>query len=279
MQSAAVRFGFVHGVFEGGHREEALGQLAGAVNAYQVLVDNASGANVGMPNFRVSHLSFGQTHGVAGGEEVGVRVLLPKPVYFRRARCGNGVEFTLRSNAPSIQNNQENTVFGSHGPILTQGGKPADFICRVLNFPHSGAANTPEARHSRRADVVATSAVDGTQTLVATGFKGEGEGEGVFIKEVARIASIHAASKLTQHSRRATGAVGAAFSSAEGRNEKHVYGGCLAYAIAQNPVVAWAHALALLALGVCRTTVVAAPAVRAVGLYVHTVSLAQLVRR
>ena len=74
VQVLAVLLGVAVSTYDFGIFENAA-VLAGAVDLYKVLVDDASCADVEVTHFGVTHLSVGQTNVLARGEELGVRII------------------------------------------------------------------------------------------------------------------------------------------------------------------------------------------------------------
>src|SRR5438874_1375636 len=95
--------------------DAVLFQLAGGnrfVYSGQILVNNSSGAEVEMADFRVSHLSFRQTHIRSACAQFTARKIAIELVVKRRVREQGGItilfclRFTAWINAPAIANNE-----------------------------------------------------------------------------------------------------------------------------------------------------------------------------
>ena len=100
----------LQGFDDGRVREEfAVGDQA--VDAGDVHLHNAPGADVQVTHFAVAHLAIGQADEVIGGVQQGVGILPQQLVVRRLARQRDGVIFDLRSIAPAIQNGQNNRLF------------------------------------------------------------------------------------------------------------------------------------------------------------------------
>ena len=80
------------------------------VDADQVLVDDASGAQVGVPDLAVPHLSFGEPDGQAAGLELRDREMRGELVDVRGALQQDGVSLATGGVAPSVEDDQQ------HGP-------------------------------------------------------------------------------------------------------------------------------------------------------------------
>ena len=82
------------------------------VDAGQVLVNDPARSQIEMANFRVAHLSFGQSDVGPARAQFGVRIFLIKPVVKRRPGEKRGVAIlfaflpTPAINAPAITNNE-----------------------------------------------------------------------------------------------------------------------------------------------------------------------------
>ena len=77
-----------------------------AVDFYQVLVNDATGADLQVAHFGVTQLSVGQTHVLARSEELRVRIVGSKAVH-EGSRClEDDVAFSLRANSPTIENHK-----------------------------------------------------------------------------------------------------------------------------------------------------------------------------
>ncbi|MNV82321.1 hypothetical protein D3C71_1760470 [compost metagenome] len=85
------------------------GELAGGdrpVDAREVLVHHAAGAEVHVAHFGVAHLPLGQADGGPRGGDPAMRKALQQAVQGRRARRGQGVGIGLLTQTDAIQNNQ-----------------------------------------------------------------------------------------------------------------------------------------------------------------------------
>jgi len=98
--------------------------LDGAIDAYQVLVDDPPRADVGVTDLRVSHLPLGEPDGEARAQQLGARHLPREAVEVRRAGQKDGVVLALGADAPAVEDRQEDAVLGSHGPrkVASTGG-------------------------------------------------------------------------------------------------------------------------------------------------------------
>ena len=76
----------------------------GAVDLHQVLVNDASGADIEVSHFRVTHLSVGQPHVLAAGLELRVRIVGQQAVPVRSGGYIDYIVFLAVANAPTVQN-------------------------------------------------------------------------------------------------------------------------------------------------------------------------------
>ena len=87
------------------------------IDAGKILIDNASGTEIQVPDFRVPHLSFGQTDIHAAATEMGDRIFLVHLASERGIRKPRAVPVALRSLrpcrivTPSIPNNKNDWFF------------------------------------------------------------------------------------------------------------------------------------------------------------------------
>ena len=77
-----------------------------AVDLHQVLIDHAAGAYVQVADFRVTHLSIGQTHILAAGLQLRVRIILHQSCPVRCVGGPDSIGCSMCTNTPSIQNHQ-----------------------------------------------------------------------------------------------------------------------------------------------------------------------------
>src|SRR6266550_397604 len=90
----------------------ALDSLA---DADDVLFDDASRANVQMSDFGVAHLAGRESHGLAGSFERCPRRFAIQPVETRRLRLGNCVVLPLFAAAESVNDDENEKGWLSHG--------------------------------------------------------------------------------------------------------------------------------------------------------------------
>src|SRR5207248_5529459 len=76
------------------------------VDASEVLVEAASGADRQVPDLGVAHLAGGQANGLARGVERRVRKLAPEPVEDRRVRELDRIARTRRCAAPAVEDDE-----------------------------------------------------------------------------------------------------------------------------------------------------------------------------
>ena len=80
---------------------------AGAVDAHEVLVDNASSTDVEVAGLRVAHLSGREAHSLAGGLEDGMGVGSVEVVDVGRGGLGDDVGNALVADAPAVEDDEE----------------------------------------------------------------------------------------------------------------------------------------------------------------------------
>ena len=90
---------------------EELAGLDRAVDAHEILVDDASRAEIGVADFAVPHLSFGEAHGETAGVELREGKLLRQPVEVRRSLQQDGVSLAPGGVSPSVEDDQQH---GAH---------------------------------------------------------------------------------------------------------------------------------------------------------------------
>ena len=77
------------------------------VNARDVHVHDAAGADIQVADFAIAHLSFGQADGRAGGVNQRVGKFLQQAVVVRLAREGDGVAFGFGAVAPAVEDGED----------------------------------------------------------------------------------------------------------------------------------------------------------------------------
>ena len=90
---------------------EQLAVLDHQVDAGDIHVDDASGADVQVPDFAVAHLPVRQSDEAPAGVNQRVRILGEQLVIVRLARQRNGIGIRGRSITPAIEDDQ-NERFG-----------------------------------------------------------------------------------------------------------------------------------------------------------------------
>ena len=78
----------------------------GAVDLHEVLVYYAAGTDVEMPHLGVTHLSVGQTHVLAAGLQLRVRISTHQIVPIGSGSVEDNVTLTVVAEAPTVQNHQ-----------------------------------------------------------------------------------------------------------------------------------------------------------------------------
>src|SRR5690606_301071 len=78
--------------------------LDGLVDLYKILVNNATGADIHVTDFRVSHLPFGKPHGKTGGQQTTMWIFVIKTVDEGRVRLVNSGNLLITGDSPAVQN-------------------------------------------------------------------------------------------------------------------------------------------------------------------------------
>ena len=91
---------------------EELARRDHQVDARDVHVDDAAGADVQMADFAVAHLAFGQSDVRTGGVDQRVRIFAQQPIVDGLARGGNRIALDGGGEAPAVEDGQyERTAF------------------------------------------------------------------------------------------------------------------------------------------------------------------------
>src|SRR5712671_1984154 len=100
------------------------------VNAGDVHVYDAAGADIEVADFAIAHLALGQADVWAGGMDQRIREFLEQGVISRFARKGDGVAFGFSAESPAVEHGKNNWVrtFG-HSLQITQSSSPAQSWC------------------------------------------------------------------------------------------------------------------------------------------------------
>ena len=102
MESLAVLFGVVVGADDFGIFEDrAVG--TGTIDFHKVLIDDASGTDVEVSHFRVTHLSVGQTNVFTAGKQLRVRIFFVQTVDKGCRRLEDNVAFAVRTVTPAVE--------------------------------------------------------------------------------------------------------------------------------------------------------------------------------
>lgn len=80
--------------------------LDGVVDLYEILIDDAAGADIEVSNFAVSHLSVGQTDVLAAGLKLAVGVGGEEVVPVGCGGDGDDVVLLMVAEAPSVENHE-----------------------------------------------------------------------------------------------------------------------------------------------------------------------------
>ena len=78
------------------------------IDASDVHLDDASGADVEVPDLAVAHLAFGETDEGAVCPNQRVRIFAPQPVEVRRAGHGDGVVLGIGVLSPAVHDGEDN---------------------------------------------------------------------------------------------------------------------------------------------------------------------------
>ena len=97
---------------------EELAILDHQIDARDVHVHNAPGADVQMPDFAVAHLPLGQSNKRSAGMNQRVGILAQQPVVGRLARQRDGVGFGFGAISPAIENDQNERFRTRHKQLL-----------------------------------------------------------------------------------------------------------------------------------------------------------------
>ena len=118
MQLAAADAGILHGFDEHWMREEFSVQDH-KVEARDVHVHDAPGANIQVADFAVAHLPFRQPNEWPAGVNQRVRILAQQPVIGRLARHGDGITLGLGAVSPAVENNEDERFRTGHNSALS----------------------------------------------------------------------------------------------------------------------------------------------------------------
>ncbi len=105
VQPALARARVLHRVEQHRMRKE-FAVLDHQIDAGDVHVNDASGANVKMPDFAVAHLPLGQTNKRPTGVNERVGILAQQSVVRRLARERDGVGFGFGAVSPAVENDE-----------------------------------------------------------------------------------------------------------------------------------------------------------------------------
>jgi hypothetical protein len=84
------------------------------IDAHDILVDDASRADVEMADFAVAHLAHWKPDPFLRGLDQRARVIAPEPVEHRSARETNGVGFFLFAPAPAVHDDENRFARVAH---------------------------------------------------------------------------------------------------------------------------------------------------------------------
>ena len=125
MQPAASGAGVFHGSHERWIGKE-VAVLNHQVNAGDVHVDDASGSNIQVANFAVTHLAFRQTDKRPARVNQRIGIFAQQAIVGGLARKRDGVGFGFGAVAPSIEDDEHKWFRTGHGSRLAPG-------CSVLS--------------------------------------------------------------------------------------------------------------------------------------------------
>ena len=117
MERAAGLFDMPHRVIQRKIIEKNL-VLDGFGDAGKFLVDDASGADIEVPDFGVSHLPFGKSDSETARRELDVRIFGEDRVQIRCPGGGNGVSVRGRIETEAVQYHQHGWSFVVHKVCL-----------------------------------------------------------------------------------------------------------------------------------------------------------------
>ena len=119
VQRAAAR---LRGLDRGDQRRVLVERSIGdrLVDAHDVLIDDAPGAEVEVPDLAVAHLPVRQADVVPGGADENVRVPLVEPGERRHARQSYGVAVGFGTLAESVEDDEDDAGHVAHPANLTQ---------------------------------------------------------------------------------------------------------------------------------------------------------------
>src|SRR5271165_621786 len=109
-QMEPLRARMAHGIEQDGILKEFAGGEH-AVDARDVHVNHAAGADVEVPHFAVAHLSFGKSDEWARGVDQRVGKIAQQHVVSGLARGGDSVTFLGSRETPAIQNGENERAF------------------------------------------------------------------------------------------------------------------------------------------------------------------------
>src|SRR2546426_4252019 len=89
------------------------------VNKGEILVDDATGAKNHMPDFRVPHLTIGQSHVESRDGNARCSVTTPQRVHVRHRRVRDSIAFFSRVDAKSIQDEKDHGRLFAHEILLS----------------------------------------------------------------------------------------------------------------------------------------------------------------
>ncbi|OPZ12829.1 MAG: hypothetical protein BWZ07_01046 [Alphaproteobacteria bacterium ADurb.BinA280] len=137
----AVRFAHFRTSTKQSRIAKKLASLDGVIDAAQILIDDASGTEVHMTNFGVSHLACGQSDMHARGFNQRVRMLCQQGIPVRCSGHRNGIVRRRLAIAPAIQNQQHHGLGTVHRHTPGAGGIGPRIIPKPPICPSADASN------------------------------------------------------------------------------------------------------------------------------------------
>src|SRR5215813_4509512 len=106
MESAAICAGMFHGCQQGGVSEET-SVLDHEIDAGNVHMHNASGTDIEMSDFAVTHLAIRQANIVATGMDQRIRIIPEQSIISRFPGQRDGIGFGPGTVAPAVQDDED----------------------------------------------------------------------------------------------------------------------------------------------------------------------------
>ncbi len=91
---------------------------ASAVDLYQILVDDAAGADIEVADLRIAHLAVGQADVLAVGAQLRVGIFFGHGRNIIGMNGGNDIRLVMAAVAPAVENHQQNFVCHSRNLLI-----------------------------------------------------------------------------------------------------------------------------------------------------------------